>query len=87
MTRFRAHIVRFAVLATGLFLGLAVFFPLFACLRDDTGTLDRVLHCPAFVIVYWYAFGSVFLPIYLVPAAVLACAGTIFWAFFDRNRS
>jgi hypothetical protein len=87
VTRFRVHIVRFAVLATGLFVGLAVFFPLFACLRDDTGALDNVLHCPGVVVVYWYVFGSAFLPIYLVPAMALACAGTLFWALFDRNRS
>lgn len=85
MTRFRIHVVRFAVLAVGLFVGLAVFFPLFACLRDDTP--DSVLHCPAFVIVYWYAFGLVFLPLYLVPAMVMAGAGTIGWAWFDRIRS
>jgi hypothetical protein len=78
--------VRFAVLAIGLFVGLAVSLPLLGCLREGTEAFNDVLYCPAFVIVYWYAFGFAFLPSYLVPAMVLSCAGTFFWALFDRGH-
>ena len=80
------HLFRFGVLVAGLFAALAVFFPFYACVKYDVSTLKDALDCPVEVLVYWYVFGDAFLPIYLVPAVVLACPCTVFWAWRDRRK-
>jgi hypothetical protein len=85
--RLLVHLVRFAILVIGLLVMGELAIGLLSCQYVEyANPLKEAASCGGAVLFYFRFFVPDLLPFHLVPAAILAFAGTIVWARLKLRR-
>jgi hypothetical protein len=86
--RLLVHLIRFAVLQVGLLVVGELLFASLSCLQylEHIRTMGDIADCSTLALFFLLWLGLPYLEIHLVPVVILACVGTVFWAWLDRKR-